>query len=388
MGIKPLFITLISFLLFPTLVLAASAPTLSAPSNNSTTTSSNLTWSIVDNATSYRIQVDDQPDFSSPNKDYTTTNTSYSPNLTEGSWSWRVKAKSNTGEWGDWSESWNFNLTNPTPTPTPSPTENPSPTATASQTPSPTPNPTTAPVGDASSEKFLISNLPNTVHHDQTFNLNIQLQNLNPNSKYYLKGAFVKEGSSNYFGLTKVNGNWASNSLTYNGQFELTTDNSGNWIGQLPVQVDPADSGFTGVGSYIFKVGRYNASGSGPTWSASTNITIDTEPASPTNTPTPSPTALASSTPLVSSFTSTNNPISYASNEPTISLPTLESSQTATVAGIQLVQANQTLAPILDSAWYIIGGVVLLLLGASPTIYLFLKPRIIDAIHYYKSQRN
>jgi len=380
----------------PLHVLATDTPTQSSPANNTSVTNNTLSWQSLSSATSYRVQVDDQADLASPSKDYNTTNTSYSPTLENNTWYWRVKAKDDTGTWGDWSDIWYFTLTTATPSPTPSatptPSSTPTPSPSQSSTPSPTPSPTNPPVGDATTEKFLISNIPSTIHHDQTFTATVQLQNLLPNSKYYLKGAFVKDGSTNYFGLTQVKGNWVINGANYSTQYDLNTDSSGNWSGNLRVQPDATDTGFTGIGTYSFKVARYNSSGSGLTWSAITNVTIDTAP-SPAASPSPSTSSNANPDSTLAP-TLTNSRLSVGgtvptSSDSTIQLPNLESSQTATVAGIQLANpANKSTSPIVDSYWYIIGGVGLLLLGASPTLYIHLKPRITDAIHHFQSRWN
>ncbi len=95
-----------------------------------------------------------------------------------------------------------------------------------------------------------------------------------PNTKFYLKGAFKKSDGSNYFGYTKISGSWVKNGSTYSSQFPITTDSSGIWSGSLDVKADDEDSGFTGSGDYIFKVGRYSSSGSGPTWSNEMNLNI------------------------------------------------------------------------------------------------------------------
>ncbi len=96
-----------------------------------------------------------------------------------------------------------------------------------------------------------------------------------PTVNFILKGAFKKSDSSNYFGLTKVNSNWVKNSSAYSDQYAITTDSSGNYSGNLEVEIDPFDSGYEGARDYIFKVGRYSSSGSGPTWSNESPIKIN-----------------------------------------------------------------------------------------------------------------
>lgn len=144
-----------------------------------------------------------------------------------------------------------------------------------SPSPSLSPSSTSPPGPSSSSSSFTISNIPSQINSDQLFSIsvNLSLPN-NPNTLFYLKGAFKKADSSNYFGQTLVSGNWIKNGSTYSSQLAITTDSSGNWSGDLEVQVDSEDAGFTGTGDYIFKVGRYTSAGSGPTWSNESTIKI------------------------------------------------------------------------------------------------------------------
>jgi len=138
-------------------------------------------------------------------------------------------------------------------------------------TPSPSPSPSTAPTST-----FTISNIPLSIDSTQTFtvSVNVELSSY-PNTKFYLKGAFAKSGSINYFGLTKVSDRWIKNNNTYLDQYSITTDSSGKWSGSLEIQPDVFDSGYEGTNDYIFKVGRYTGSGNGPTWSNDVNIKIN-----------------------------------------------------------------------------------------------------------------
>lgn len=151
--------------------------------------------------------------------------------------------------------------------------------ADAEPSPSPTASPTPSPSSSSSSSttsSFTISGVPSTLDSDKSFSASINLSLPNyPNTKFYLKGVFKKPDSSNYFGQTKVNSSWIKNSSTYSDQFSIITDSSGNWSGTIDVQIDSFDSGYTGSGDYIFKVGRYSDSGSGPTWSNEQNIKIN-----------------------------------------------------------------------------------------------------------------
>lgn len=177
-----------------------------------------------------------------------------------------------------------------TPTPTPSPTPASSPAA----------SPSPVPAASAQLSSFLVSNLPSQINSNQSFNVTITLSlPANPSTAFFLKGAFKKSGGSNYFGLTKVSGSWIKNGEGFLNQYQITTNNSGDWSGNLEIKPDSEDSGFTGSNDYIFKVGRYTSSGSGPTWSNEATIKIIsagsdqgrtlTDISSPTTSPSSSP---------------------------------------------------------------------------------------------------
>ncbi len=136
---------------------------------------------------------------------------------------------------------------------------------------SPSPSPSSSPIST-----FTISGVPSEMNSTQTFTTSVNLElSSYPNTKFYLKGAFAKPDSTNYFGYTKVSGNWVKNNNKYSDQYELSTDSSGKWAGNLEVQIDALDSGYTGTDDYIFKVGRYTETGNGPTWSNVINIKIN-----------------------------------------------------------------------------------------------------------------
>jgi len=81
-------------------------PTLLSPLDGSRTcdTTPTMQWSPVVGATSYRVQVDDDPSFRSPATDEITSNPEYTPKraLTPGTYSWRVQAENACGG-GLWS---------------------------------------------------------------------------------------------------------------------------------------------------------------------------------------------------------------------------------------------------------------------------------------------
>lgn len=355
---------------------ALDPPTLVSPSDNSTVSSTKMTWQapsyLLYANNPYRIQVDDDQSFSSPNKDYTTDNTYYTPSgLSFGTWYWRVKVKDQSGTWSDWSNVWKYNLgeaTQSNPTPTSPPTSE-----------SPTPEPT---ISSKTPTIFTQSNAPNSPDSNTSFSVLVQLQNVDPNKLYYLKGAFKKDGSSNYFGKTNVGGVWVLNSQKYSSHFSITTDSSGSWTGNLTILPDSEDSGFTDSGTYIFKVARYSQDGDGPTWSNESTIQL-------TKIPTPkSEDSKTSTTKTTTSNTSSTSNTTKPSTDKSVIKTTVASkiipsknSNTASVAGIASESATKTLSespkPEIVAVkssfslnWYIIAGSITLLLGISSFAYL------------------
>lgn len=153
--------------------------------------------------------------------------------------------------------------TNGSSTPDPIPTS----------TPTPTPTTTTS----SSTSAFIISNIPSPVDSTEEFRVSVNLSlSDKPNTTFYLKGAFKKQGQTNYFGMTKVGNSWIKNSTKYEDQYKIITDGSGNWSGNLEIMPDILDSGYEGAGDYLFKVARYTESGS-LTWSNETKITINAQ---------------------------------------------------------------------------------------------------------------
>lgn len=173
-------------------------------------------------------------------------NVSIGRNPDEGSWSTLEFSSKGTP---------NIN-TQPSPTPSPSPFPSPSPST----------NPTSS---------FLVSGVPQTIDSTDSFSASVTITNLIASSQYYLKGAFISDGSSNYFGKTQVSGSWIKNSQTYSSQLPITTDSSGGWSGNVTIMPDEDDSGFSGTGNYLFKVAHYLSTGSGLTWSNESSITIN-----------------------------------------------------------------------------------------------------------------
>ena len=295
MRVKLLILTLIYLFFGVSPVFAIDPPSLISPQNNSIISSGpTFSWQSVPGSVEYNILIDDEPTITSPyaKTPYYPTNPSYSPqSLNPGIYYWKVKTKDGSRNWSNWSNIWSFTLQTNSSSPTPTPTPTPSPTPTQSPSPKPTP-----------SSSFTISNIPSQINSDQSFSANIDLFSPNnPNTKFYLKGAFKKGDSTNYFGLTKVSNLWIKNGQSYSEQFPITTNANGKWSGSLEIQSDSSDLGFTGSGDYIFKIGQYNSKDTSPSVSWSNEITIKINSVSSQTTspsavsPTPTPTVKPSS---------------------------------------------------------------------------------------------
>ncbi len=238
-------------LLVSLLTLALTAPIQLSPVDQSTVTNSKLEWQIpsyplYDGGNKYRVWVDDDSTFSSPEKNGVyLSNNYYTPSLDPGTYYWKVIAKDSLSTWSEDSEVWSFTLSLSTPTPSPTPV--------TSSSPEPTPSPSPTPL----STSITLSNTPQSVDVNNQFDVAVNITNFPANKQLYLKGAFRKSGSTNYFGQTKVSGNWIKNYETYSKQLSISTDQSGNWSGNISIQGDAADSGFIGEDDYLFKVGYY-----------------------------------------------------------------------------------------------------------------------------------
>lgn len=135
----------------------------------------------------------------------------------------------------------------------------------------------------------IISSDKSSISINDELNISASLSGFTNGEKVYIKGAFFKDGSSNYFGLTKSNDSWIKNSTTALSQREVII---GNWDNLIAVKPDYSDSGFAGSGSYKFKLGFYyltsGGNASSVNWSANNlDISLDSPPSQP---PTTAPT--------------------------------------------------------------------------------------------------
>lgn len=364
-------------------VFAIDPPNLINPQNNSVISSvPTFSWQPVSGSGGYNILIDDEPTVTSPyaKTPYYPTNPSYSPQtLNPGTYYWKVKAKDSNGNWGSFSSVWSFTLTSSYSNPTPTPTQTPNPTPTA------TPDPTTAP----NSNTFFISNTPTQINSDQSFTslVNLSLSD-KPNTNFYLKGAFKKTDSSNYFGLTKVSGSWIKNGSSYSNQMPITTDLSGNWSGNLDILVDSDDSGYTGTGDYIFKVGRYDTNGNGPTWSNEVSININNvgNTENPTgNTQSSSSRTTTSPTPTTSAILSKSS-ISQSKFTKVASVAGVSKSATSTSSSNSSPSANTKVASQKQINPFILVGIIFIIGGVGSLGYIFLRKN--ETVYKYFRRRN
>jgi hypothetical protein len=270
------------------------------------------------------------------------------------------------------SASWSDNSTilsvsaplQPSPEPTP-----------LNQSPSPSSSPSQ---GSTASSSFFISSESAQITSDEQFLVDVSLQNLDPSTNYFIKAAFFKEGSTNYFGKTLVGGSWVKNSSTYSSQVLITTDNSGSYNGSLQIMVDMDDSGYDGSGDYKLKIGRYNSAGSGPTWSNILGLYIDNV-AVPTNSPSASPKSSTSPIPSISSktITSTDKKNSTVLGESlergkNYSEATLSSKFSASDSDVSQIKDSKGL----PNYWFLGGGVFSLGAGGAAVFTMYRKNKI------------
>lgn len=267
-GGKHFWVILFSFFFFwPKIVFATITPILISPSDNSNEDKPKLVWEYsgecVSDGSCFRIEIDNSPDFTSPEKTTYTNSLSYSPQgLEQSSFYWRVKAKDKSNKWSDWSNIYKFNIGSQV---TSSPALN---LTQASSLP--------APSSGKNENTFSIKDAPAEIDSDQEIEVNVLIKlSDKPNSAFYLKGAFKKSDSLNYFGETYSGSSWCKNNSTYSKQLAIAVNSDGKWEGKIKVRPDFEDSGFKGTGDYVFKVGRYTDMGNGPVWSNELSLKIN-----------------------------------------------------------------------------------------------------------------
>ena len=104
------------------------------------------------------------------------------------------------------------------------------------------------------SRKIIIKTDLNSLLENQELVVMASVSGFTTGDKLHVKGAFYKDGSSNYFGYTKYNNSWIKNSVA---TLEQPRVEIGNWDNSMIVKLDPLDTGFSGAGEYKFKLGYY-----------------------------------------------------------------------------------------------------------------------------------
>jgi hypothetical protein len=183
---------------------------------------------------------------------------------------------------------------------------------------------------------------------DQEMTLTASVSGFQHGKEFYIKGAFYKQGSSNYFGYTKSDDSWIKNSVTTKNQKKVTV---GTWNHELLVRPDFQDSGFIGDGEYFFKVGYYSIDTEGnPSsvkWSdtsvaihltAPTPTPLPTETPRPTQTPKPASTA----TPTVRSIPPSLSPSRTPTSLPTVTTKVPTQSDRSIVSSILGTQRSSS----------------------------------------------
>lgn len=145
----------------------------------------------------------------------------------------------------------------------------------------------------------------------------------------FIKGAFFQNGTTNYFGYTKIGDDWIKNSASNASQKSIKI---GDWDGTLIVKSDFADSGYKGEGDYAFKLRFYYGSSFTADWSTNV-VTIAINEPDPTITPTPTPTNTPTPT-STPSPTVTTAPTSVLST----STPSIVVSLTNTIASSETIR--------------------------------------------------
>lgn len=159
-----------------------------------------------------------------------------------------------------------------------------------------------------------ISSDKSTLTGDEEMIVTTSLSGFEDGEVIYIKGAFYKEGSINYFGYTNYDSNWIKNSQTLTDQKQVKI---GEWDGNISVKSDFSDSGFGGNGDYKFKIGYYYTTSGGNLSSINWSNILDVNLNEPNPTPTPQPSPSPTQTPTPSPTPKSTASITQKSPSPT-----------------------------------------------------------------------
>ncbi len=118
-------------------------------------------------------------------------------------------------------------------------------------------------------------------------------------TKYYLRGVFYKEGTSDYCGYTWNGSGWYKGPYTsgdgWKNFLPISIKNS-TWSGILKSKIDTGDSGCRESGVYGFKIERFTESGS-PNFDNQNEVRVNIMIPTPTHTPQPTHTPMPTDKP-------------------------------------------------------------------------------------------
>ncbi|MBI3955063.1 hypothetical protein HY338_01355 [Candidatus Gottesmanbacteria bacterium] len=142
-----------------------------------------------------------------------------------------------------------------------------------------------------------IDSFKDSFHNDEEGEAQVILTGFDVGEEIHIKGAFAGNDSTNYFGFTKIGGEWIKNSAKSEDQPVVTVN---NWDNKLKIKPDLTDTGFHGTDDYNFKIGFYYVTTGGNlssvNWSDNVKVHIDFVP-SPTAIPTVLPTITVTTAP-------------------------------------------------------------------------------------------
>lgn len=163
-------------------------------------------------------------------------------------------------------------------------------------------------------------------------------------TKYFLRGVFFRENSSNYCGYTWNGSNWFSGPYSSNDgwkNFPSIQIASNTAQMKLKAKLNSDDSGCKETGTYNFKVQRFTESGSGnfDTQNQLTlNVSLPTQTPTPSPSSTPEPTQKPSSTPNPT----TQKPTPTKTLTPTKPSPTKDAQKSLSIQATGFVLGEET----------------------------------------------
>lgn len=138
----------------------------------------------------------------------------------------------------------------------------------------------------------VIISFPERVEVEKEFIIQATMSGLTKNSSYRLRIAFSDPGGRSYFGSTEGSDGYYNGSpspVDYTKYKTITTDEKGNWTGEIKGKVENNDPHYNDKTEKQFelKLGRYTSSGSSATWSEAVKVNIENlQPVAPTLSPT------------------------------------------------------------------------------------------------------